>query len=90
MIILKEFNENLSMDVAKTKMVLENYAEKLEKEGWICSISEGGFISPDSSTLFVTDRCPYYGQLLCYDVQNEKAFKEYANNQVMAGIFIKK
>lgn len=44
--------------------VIAAYGEKLESQGWVYSISSGGYISPDRSAIFYTSRTPYNGLVM--------------------------
>lgn len=43
---------------------IEAYGEKLEAQGWKYSISNGGYVSPDRSAIYYTNRSPYYGMVM--------------------------
>lgn len=65
MVILREFRNNiLKQNYSKAENSLFDYGEELEKQGWINDMMEGGYISPDLSTIFYYNRIPYKGQLI--------------------------
>lgn len=59
-IVLKRYLESGHID----KNLLVEYGRNLEKQGWRQNIIDGGYFSPDGSTIFITDRAPYNGELL--------------------------
>lgn len=69
MFILKECKDNYSQDIAV------QYGMKLEQEGWINDMMEGGYISPDLSTIFYYSRFPYVGQLIQFRANREDQYK---------------
>ena len=84
---LKERRElyNHSMTLEEYRKICRNYGEKLESEGWILSVIEGGCISPDMSTIYIYFRDPYEGELLNFipntEEQYEKICKEFINKK---------
>lgn len=68
-IILKKCKDNYSSDIAV------DYGEKLEKEGWINDMMEGGYISPDLSTIFYYSRFPYIGQLIQFRANRREDYE---------------
>ena len=52
---LKERRElyNHRMTLEEYRKICRTYGEKLEKDGWILSVIEGGCISPDRSTIYI-------------------------------------
>ena len=80
MVIIKRFYELLKNKEIPTEEaaemrgeVLNEYENKLVKEGWQLSIGEGGVISPDGSTVLSTSRSPYHGQLFQNSREGGKA-----------------
>lgn len=68
-IILKKCKDNYSSDIAV------DYGKKLEKEGWINDMMEGGYISPDLSTIFYYSRFPYIGQLIQFRANRREDYE---------------
>ncbi len=54
----------------RNKLSME-YGDKLCKDGWIDSLLEGGYVSPDLSTIFYYARTPYEGQLVPFNKDRE-------------------
>ncbi len=76
MLILKSYYDKLDeRDYNKTREELFNYGSYLEDKGWKENIIEGGYVSPDYSTIFITNRDPYFGQLLQFS-SKEQEFKK--------------
>ena len=82
-IILKKFHETWKQET------LMEYGELLGQNGWTLCIMEGGYLSPDRSTLFIYGRSPYYGQLLQYAADKESEYLAMVDQLVSAGEFIK-
>lgn len=68
-IILKKCKDNYSSDIAV------DYGKELEKEGWINDMMEGGYISPDLSTIFYYNRFPYIGQLIQFRANRREDYE---------------
>lgn len=74
-VVLKKCKENnYSSDIAV------GYGLKLEKEGWINDLMEGGYISPDMSTIFYYSRFPYIGQLIQFRANREEDYNNIIKN----------
>ena len=75
---LKERRElyNHRMTLEEYRKICRTYGEKLEKDGWILSVIEGGCISPDRSTIYIYFRDPYEGELLNFIPNTEKQYEK--------------
>lgn len=62
--------------------------EKLAENGWINSLLEGGFISPDYSTIYYYGRTPYEGQLIQFNSMNYEGFNKIKEHYISSGDFI--
>lgn len=82
-VILKKFYES------PKKEILWDYGKQLGEKGWIHCILEGGYLSPDESTLFIYNRSPYYGQLLQYAADTQSEYQDMVEQMVSTGEFIK-
>lgn len=65
-ILINYINNRLKHQNEEAEEALYDYGKELENDGWINDMMEGGYISPDLSTIFYYNRCPYYGQLMKY------------------------
>ena len=81
-VILKSYKEN------RNKGALYNYCTLLEQKGWRDYILEGGYVSPDWSTIFVYGRAPYEGQLMQYSEDREDEFLAIVQELLAAGVFV--
>ena len=95
MVIIKRFYELLKNKEIPTEEaaqmrgeVLNEYENKLVKQGWKLSIGEGGVISPDGSTVLYTNRPPYHGQLFQNSREGEKSFELIKEEFIKSGDFI--
>lgn len=95
MVIIKRFYELLKNKEIPTEEaaqmrgeVLNEYENKLVKQGWKLSIGEGGVISPDGSTVLYTNRSPYHGQLFQNSREGEKSFELIKEEFIKSGDFI--
>jgi len=89
MIILKAYYDVIkNSSSGNPREILDSYGDQLENEGWIYSMMDAGYISPDCAVLFVTDRSPYYGQLLCLDYDLEPQFESYKKSMIESGLFV--
>ncbi|WP_147325824.1 hypothetical protein [Lacrimispora amygdalina] len=79
--ILKSFKETRNHDV------LFEYGRLLEQQGWKCIPIEGGYLSPDGSTIFICMRTPYEGQLLQYSSGGEESYLSQVKAMVESGDF---
>lgn len=82
-VILKKFYET------QKKETLMEYGRQLNQKGWLHCMMEGGYLSPDESTLFIYNRAPYYGQLLQYAADKESEYLAMVDQMVSADKFIK-
>lgn len=80
--ILKSFKETGKQDT------LFKYGRLLEQQGWKYSIMEGGYLSPDRSTIFICLRIPYEGQLLPYSPEGGERYLSLVQERVESGDFI--
>ena len=46
------------------RTAIEAYGAKLDAQGWTYSVGSGGYISPDRSAIYYTNRSPYYGMVM--------------------------
>jgi len=83
-VILKRFKD----DGCKNKITLVEYGNSLEKKGWLFRAGEGGFISPDYSTIFVYNRNGCYGQLLQHAQDKETEYNACVNDFINSGEFV--
>ena len=84
-IILKKFLETKPMDLK----ILMGYCKRLEEQGWTPNIMEGGYFSPDGSTIFITNRDPYYGELLQAARLKQAEYIALAEKLIEAGDFVR-
>lgn len=90
-VCLKEYK-----DLCNNKITLEEYEkisiayiEKVKKQGWRDVPIEGGYVSPDNSTIYIYSRSPYYGQLLNYYRPNsEEDYRRICAEFISRGDFI--
>lgn len=97
-VILKSYRDKTIEEVSGYKDISKQYDEAdnlvydyrrlLIQEGWIDFPQEGGVISPDHSTLFITTRIPYNGQLLLYTENKKDEYLLIVNKFIESGIFI--
>ena len=95
MVIIKRFYELLKNKEIPTEEaaqmrgeVLNEYENKLVKQGWKLSIGEGGVITPEGSTVLYTSRSPYHGQLFPLSREREESFELIKNEFIKSGDFI--
>jgi len=81
-VILKEHKETFD------EKVLHKYGRKLEQKGWVITPIEGGYLSPDCSTIFIVGRSPYFGQLIQYSANKETEYNNIAQELITVGDFI--
>lgn len=74
------------LELYKDKLTLEeykkicwDYGRKLGEKGWTRCMIEGGYISPDNSTIYIYNRSPYEGQLLNFIPNTKKQYEEICN-----------
>lgn len=80
--ILKSYQDTRKSDI------LFEYGRILEKQGWILSMMEGGYLSPDHSTFFICMRAPYDGQLLQASPDREEGYLATVKMLVESGDFV--
>lgn len=71
MIILKTIVDSRDFSYFNRNKMAMEYTNTLDEEGWINSLLEGGYISPDFSTIFYYGRSPYEGQLIQFNKDTE-------------------
>lgn len=71
MIILKTIIDSKDFSYFNRNKMAMEYTNTLDEEGWINSLLEGGYISPDFSTIFYYGRSPYEGQLIQFNKDTE-------------------
>lgn len=87
MIILKTIVDSKDFSYFnRNKMAIE-YTNTLDEEGWINSLLEGGYISPDFSTIFYYGRSPYEGQLIQFNKDTE-GYNKILNRLIEKGDFV--
>lgn len=87
MIILKTIVDSKDFSYFnRNKMAIE-YTNTLDEEGWVNSLLEGGYISPDFSTIFYYGRSPYEGQLIQFNKDTE-GYNKILNRLIEKGDFI--
>ena len=87
MIILKTIVDSKDFSYFnRNKMAIE-YTNTLDEEGWVNSLLEGGYISPDFSTIFYYGRSPYDGQLIQFNKDTE-GYNKILNKLIEKGDFI--
>ncbi len=89
-IILKDFNKYLDRTItySEYREKVDDYGNKLEKKGWKRVPIEGGYVSPDLSTLYIDFRSPYYGQLLQQTERDEENYKKVCKELLDSGDFV--
>jgi hypothetical protein len=87
MIILKTIVDSKDFSYFnRNKMAIE-YTNTLDEEGWVNSLLEGGYISPDFSTIFYYGRSPYEGQLIQFNKDTE-GYNKILNRLIEKGDFV--
>lgn len=87
MIILKTIVDSKDFSYFNRNKMAMEYTNTLDEEGWINSLLEGGYISPDFSTIFYYDRSPYEGQLIQFNKDTE-GYNKILNRLIEKGDFI--
>ena len=64
------------------------YGRLLQQKGWTFIMMEGGYLSPDGSTMFIVNRSPYHGQLLQAAANVEKEYLSISNELMESGDFV--
>lgn len=73
---------------SRDKKALLEYGEMLERKGWLYIPMEGGYLSPDGSTMFIVARAPYYGELLSFSEYKEQKYLALVWELIASGDFI--
>jgi len=81
-VILKSYKKT------NDKRKLFEFGESLEQKGWKLNITEGGYLSPDASTMFIFCRSPYYGELLQQSQSKETEYNKCVSDFIASGEFI--
>lgn len=87
MIILKTIVDSRDFSYFNRNKMAMEYTNTLDEEGWINSILEGGYISPDFSTIFYYGRSPYEGQLIQFNKDTE-GYNKILNRLIEKGDFV--
>ena len=87
MIILKTIVDSRDFSYFNRNKMAMEYTNTLDEEGWINSILEGGYISPDFSTIFYYGRSPYEGQLIQFNKDTE-GYNKIINRLIEKGDFM--
>ena len=87
MIILKTIVDSRDFSYFNRNKMAMEYTNTLDEEGWINSILEGGYISPDFSTIFYYGRSPYKGQLIQFNKDTE-GYNKILNRLMEKGDFV--
>ena len=87
MIILKTIVDSRDFSYFNRNKMAMKYTNTLDEEGWINSILEGGYISPDFSTIFYYGRPPYEGQLIQFNKDTE-GYNKILNRLIEKGDFV--
>ena len=87
MIILKTIVDSRDFSYFNRNKMAMEYTNTLDEEGWINSILEGGYISPDFSTIFYYGRSPYEGQLIQFNKDTE-GYNKILNRLMEKGDFV--
>lgn len=87
MIILKTIVDSRDFSYFNRNKMAMEYTNTLDEEGWINSILEGGYISPDLSTIFYYGRSPYEGQLIQFNKDTE-GYNKILNRLIEKGDFV--
>lgn len=92
-IILKERLDLLrnitSESLDKYYDICFKYGEKLLNKGWLDSRGyEGGVISPDFSSIYITNRSPYEGELLQFSQHKEAEYLKLKEELLKTGDFM--
>lgn len=87
MIILKTIVDSKDFSYFNRNKMAMEYTNTLDEEGWINSLLEGGYISPDFSTIFYYGRSPYEGQLIQFNKDTE-GYNKILNRLIEKGDFV--
>lgn len=87
MIILKTIVDSKDFSYFNRNKMTMEYTNTLDEEGWVNSLLEGGYISPDFSTIFYYGRSPYEGQLIQFNKDTE-GYNKILNRLIEKGDFV--
>lgn len=87
MIILKAIVDSKDFSYFNRNKMAMEYTNTLDEEGWVNSLLEGGYISPDFSTIFYYGRSPYEGQLIQFNKDTE-GYNKILNRLIEKGDFV--
>ena len=87
MIILKSIVDSKDFSYFNRNKMAMEYTNTLDEEGWVNSLLEGGYISPDFSTIFYYGRSPYEGQLIQFNKDTE-GYNKILNRLIEKGDFV--
>lgn len=87
MIILKTIVDSKDFSYFNRNKMAMEYTNTLDEEGWVNSLLEGGYISPDFSTIFYYGRSPYEGQLIQFNKDTE-GYNKILNKLIEKGDFV--
>jgi hypothetical protein len=87
MIILKTIVDSKDFSYFNRNKMAMEYTNTLDEEGWVNSLLEGGYISPDFSTIFYYGRSPYEGQLIQFNKDTE-GYNKILNRLIEKGDFV--
>lgn len=87
MIILKTIVDSKDFSYFNRNKMAMEYTNTLDEEGWVNSLLEGGYISPDFSTIFYYGRSPYEGQLIQFNKDTE-GYNKILNGLIEKGDFV--
>lgn len=87
MIILKTIVDSKDFSYFNRNKMAMEYTKTLDEEGWVNSLLEGGYISPDFSTIFYYGRSPYEGQLIQFN-KDVEGYNKILNRLIEKGDFV--
>lgn len=87
MIILKTIVDSKDFSYFNRNKMAMEYTNTLDEEGWVNFLLEGGYISPDFSTIFYYGRSPYEGQLIQFNKDTE-GYNKILNRLIEKGDFV--
>lgn len=92
-VCLKQFRDFCfdKITLEEYERICWDYIDKIKKLGWRDVPIEGGYVSPDNSTIYIYNRSPYYGELLnYYRRDSEMDYKKICDEFIASGDFIDK
>ena len=87
MIILKTIVDSKDFSYFNRNKMAMEYTKTLDEEWWVNSLLEGGYISPDFSTIFYYGRSPYEGQLIQFN-KDAEGYNNILNRLIEKGDFV--